>query len=135
MTKLVLDDVGSGYNLSILNNNFQKISQELQENVLYRKNPAGEPNQMEGNLDLNSNKLLNVGEGEVDSDGVNIKQVKEILGNTGVSGGSIISETPPSIALDGQRWTRCADMVSFIWYEDEDGGQWVEDNRIVTGKQ
>ena len=46
----------------------------------------------------------------------------------GTSGGSIVSETPPNNPLAGNRWTRCSDMKSFIWYVDSEGSQWIEDN-------
>jgi len=57
--KLVLDEIISGYNLSKINNNFQKIGDELNEKVLYRKNPVGAPNSMHNNLDMNGNSILN----------------------------------------------------------------------------
>jgi len=43
------------------------------------------------------------------------------------STGSTISETPPQFPLDGERWTRCTDMKGFIWYDDGESAQWVED--------
>lgn len=58
--KLTLTDIKSGYNLTSLNTNFEALEQELQNNVLYRNNPTGEPNQMEGSLDMNSNDVQNV---------------------------------------------------------------------------
>jgi len=60
MAKIVLDNITSGYNLSKINDNFGKIAQELQDKVLYRDNPEGEPNQFVNDVDLNSNDLLNV---------------------------------------------------------------------------
>lgn len=133
MAKFVLDDVVSGYNLSLINNNFQEIENELNTKVLYRDSPTGEPNQMEVDLDLNNHKLLNVKNADADADGINLGQVKELMESITVGGGSIISDAPPSVAVNGQRWTRCSDMVSFIWYEDIDGGQWVEDNPSMGG--
>jgi hypothetical protein len=43
------------------------------------------------------------------------------------SGGSYVNELPPTFPNQGDRWTRCTDMKGFIWYVDEDSGQWVED--------
>jgi hypothetical protein len=123
---LNLDPVLSGYNLSVINDNFQKIDSVWDEKL--DRLVSTQSNQMEQELDLNSNKLINVGKGVADSDGINVGQTKELLSSSGVSGGSVIAETPPPIAVNGQRWTRCSDMVSFIWYEDIYGGQWVEDN-------
>src|SRR6185369_4876156 len=60
MAKLVLNDIVNTYNLALINSNFTKIEDELQNKVLYRDNPVGEPNQMENNLDMNSNRILNL---------------------------------------------------------------------------
>ena len=43
-----------------LNNRFSDIEEHLNDKVLYRDNPTGEPNQMENDLDMNSNKILNL---------------------------------------------------------------------------
>lgn len=51
----------------------------------------------------------------------------------GNSGGSTVSDTPPINPLAGNRWTRCSDMKSFIWYVGDDGSQWVEDNPSMGG--
>lgn len=62
MSKIALDDVASGYNLSRINTNFDKIALEFNNKILYRDNPIGEPNQMENSLDMNSSDILNVGD-------------------------------------------------------------------------
>lgn len=58
--KIALDDVASGYNLSKINVNFDKIETELNEKVLYRDPPDGAPNEMSANLDMNGNKIYNL---------------------------------------------------------------------------
>lgn len=60
MTKLVLDSVASGYDLSKINSNFQAIQEELQDKVLYRDNPEGEPNTLETDLDANGKSIYNL---------------------------------------------------------------------------
>ena len=59
MSKIDLDPITSGYNLSKINANFQKVEDELNNKVLYRDSPAGEPNNMSSNLDMNSQSILN----------------------------------------------------------------------------
>lgn len=59
MSKIDLDPITSGYNLSKINANFQKVEDELNNKVLYRNSPAGEPNSMSSNLDMNSRSILN----------------------------------------------------------------------------
>ena len=60
MTKITLPDIKSGYNLSAINSNFQKIEDELNNKVLYRRVDDGEPNSMSKNLDMNSRRILNL---------------------------------------------------------------------------
>lgn len=62
MSKVELDPITSGYNLSKINNNFQKVEDELNNKVLYRETTTGEPNSMGVNLDMDSNDILNVDE-------------------------------------------------------------------------
>lgn len=61
MAKITLDTITSGFqSTSQVNNNNSEISTNLNDKVLYRDNPTGEPNQMENNLDMNSSDILNV---------------------------------------------------------------------------
>lgn len=66
MSKIDLDPITSGYNLSKINANFQKVEDELNNKVLYRNPPAGEPNSMSSNLDMNGKQILNVTTGTSD---------------------------------------------------------------------
>lgn len=61
-----LDDVASGYNLSVINSNFQKIEDKMNQEVLWRKNSdvAGEA-KMERDLDMDSNNILNAMVGDI----------------------------------------------------------------------
>ena len=66
MSKVTLPDITSGYNLSAINSNFQKIEDALNKEVLYRKGYLGEPNEMQTNLDMNGKQILNVTTGTSD---------------------------------------------------------------------
>jgi hypothetical protein len=56
-----LDDIAAVLNTTALNNNFQKIEDELNTGVLKRQGlGAGQANQMLVNLDMNSRSILNV---------------------------------------------------------------------------
>ena len=59
--KITLNDVTSIDSITTINDNFDKIEQALQNQVLYRNNPSGEPNSVETPIDLNGMDLLNVG--------------------------------------------------------------------------
>ena len=60
MSKVVLADTISGYNLSVINSNFDKIEDALNSKVLYRDNPDGEPNSMADPLDMNGQRIINL---------------------------------------------------------------------------
>lgn len=60
MSKLTLNTlVGGLASLSKLNANFSAIVTAMQNQVLYRDNPDGEPNSMETDLDMNGQSVLN----------------------------------------------------------------------------
>src|SRR5690554_6172420 len=55
-----LNPVTSGYSTGLINDNFQKVEEELNNRVLRRGGlDEGEPNHMEVPLDMNSNPILN----------------------------------------------------------------------------
>lgn len=71
MAKISISNLSSGFNsTTTLNNAFDAIETELNNKVLYRNNPSGEPNQMEQDFDMNGYNILNAGGVEVN--GVNI---------------------------------------------------------------
>lgn len=89
--KLDLATILSGFNLSKINNNFTDIENELQDKVLYRDNPVGEPNAMENVIDMNSNKIINLGAPTLPSDAARLVDVQDaIAGGTA----SLIPFTP-----------------------------------------
>ena len=60
MAKIEISDMASGYNLQKINDNFQTIADAINNGVLWRSNPIGEPNQMVlTNLDMNNNTIVN----------------------------------------------------------------------------
>lgn len=57
--KISLNTVSQTNSISTINSNFTKLAEELQDKVLYRNNPIGEPNEVESDLDMNGNSLYN----------------------------------------------------------------------------
>lgn len=57
MTDVVLNNITSGYNISKINDNFDKIKNNVNSNVLHTH---GGGNIMDQDLDMNSNNILNV---------------------------------------------------------------------------
>lgn len=66
MSKIELPAVTGNNNTSRINDNFKKIEDALNQEVLYRNGYVGEPNEMETNLDMNGKEILNVATGTSD---------------------------------------------------------------------
>jgi len=89
LAKITLDSVISGFkSVTRLVSNFSKIEDSLNNDVLWRDNPEGEPNQMEDDLDMNTNRITNLPSPVNDTDAVRWVDVKD-----GVSG---VNEVVPS---------------------------------------
>lgn len=74
MAKITLPEITAGYNSATqLNNAFALLAAELQGKVLYRDNPAGEPNTLENEIDMNTNDISNVG--NIDTDTITVAGV------------------------------------------------------------
>jgi hypothetical protein len=105
MAKITISDIASGYaSTTQLNNAFNALEAELNNKVLYRDPPAGEPNQMEADLDMNSNKIINVADIEVG--GVNvITEMTNIYNDYEALVNRVtISTSSPTGGSDGDIW-------------------------------
>ena len=92
MAKITLDNIASGYaSTTKINNNNDAIEAELNNKVLYRNNPSGEPNQMENELDMNSNKIINLPDGISNQEPVTVQQLNGAIAAAG--SGLIASQT------------------------------------------
>ena len=61
MAKVTIPNItGSFASVTQLNDAFDSLETELNDKVLYRTNPVGEPNSMSNDVDLSNNDLLNV---------------------------------------------------------------------------
>ena len=74
---IVLEDTGSGYNLSTINNNFKKIEDELNDKVLRREVNKGEANEMRTHLDMNNQRTVNAKDAVDQQDLVTFKQLQD----------------------------------------------------------
>jgi len=83
--KIVLPEVGPGFTTSTINDNFQKIANALNEQVLYRSNPTEEgapcPNQMFNELDMNSNRQTNLPMPSNDNEPARLVDLKLVTGS------------------------------------------------------
>ena len=110
MAKITISDIQSGYaSTSALNATFNTLEDHFNNQVLYRKNPSGEPNQMENDLDMNNNDLLNVGGLTATSLTVNgvdyLAAMNTIYNNyTSITQSVTVSTASPSGGSDGDIW-------------------------------
>jgi len=107
MAKLTISDITSGYaSTTALNNAFNAIESELNNKVLYRNNPSGEPNEMEQDLDMNGYGLINVD--SITVNGVDYKAEMQTIYNNYLAlvDRVTISTSAPSGGSDGDIWFR-----------------------------
>ena len=87
--KITLDSIISGFkSVTKLIANFDSIESELNDKVLYRDNPEGEPNQMNNDLDMNGNKISNLPNGVFSTDPVTYAQLLSVSTEAGVGVGT-----------------------------------------------
>ena len=94
MSKINLDDTVTNNSSTTLpyNENFRLIEAEFQDKVLYRTNPTGEPNQMNNDLDMNSNRVYNLPLPILDNEAARLKDVKEAI--SGATSANLMSLNP-----------------------------------------
>lgn len=102
MAKITLPSVVSGYNLQKINDNDQAIATELNENVLYRRNPEGEPNEMHNPLDMNSERIYNLPAPAFDHEPVRLKDINGLVFNTGDQTEAKFVQFDPYKTLDSE---------------------------------
>jgi hypothetical protein len=79
MAKIDIPPVRGGYNLTQINSAIQLIAKHLNEKVLYRDSPSGEPNQMLTDIDMNGKYIYNVPAPVNETDLVRKKDLDELI--------------------------------------------------------
>lgn len=101
MAKIDLETLSSGYqSTSNLNNNFQAIEDELNDKVLYRNPPSGEDNSMKADLDMSSQRMLNLPSATTRTEPATYGQLLDAA-NTGLTSITTLSEEQ-NPSSDGQ---------------------------------
>lgn len=77
MSKITLNKISAPENVSLINDNFQKIAKEFDEKVLYRKVPPLEPNMLINPIDMNGQRLYNLSEPTADNEAARLIDVKD----------------------------------------------------------
>lgn len=92
MSKIVLENVSSGYNLLRINANFQKVEDALNNDVLWRTPVTGEPNSLSDDIDANSRRIYNLAAPVDLNDAARLKDVTNAI--TGATQANLITFTP-----------------------------------------
>lgn len=113
MTKLVLDDVPGVGSLSKINSNFDRVELALQNSVLWRNNPVGEPNSMGSSLDMNNNRIYNLPAPSTANEPARLQDLANV-----VSGGSVVVSSGVSAfnSRTGNVVLGNADVISAVGY-------------------
>lgn len=93
MAKITLSDITGNYGSQQLHNaNSDAIEAEFNDKVLYRDNPEGEPNQMENNLDMNSNRIINLPDAEQGNEPATLDQLNAIVAGSNTSAYATVAD-------------------------------------------
>lgn len=112
--------------LAGLKTELDKIKDAIND-TLSRKSDT--PNQMETDLDMNSNQILNL---PVPNSPTSPVRVQDIPNYVSQSQGSVyVGETAP-VGFNGMRWYNPSIPRTYIYYEDGTSGQWVEESSEST---
>ena len=76
---IVLNDVVSPNSTSVMNANFQKIEDAINDDLLKREVVSGEANEMRTHLDMNSNRIGNLANGINPQDAATLVQMEDNL--------------------------------------------------------
>lgn len=136
MAKVTFSDITTGFqSVGTINNNYTQLEYELQEKVLYRNNPSGEPNEMQNDLDMNGYRILNLGNSTALS---SLSVVQSVIWGTQRNGtgthslsiGDVFRSVEVSI-------TSSSTAVMFLTTEGAAGwtnGQWISILQVGVGK-
>lgn len=102
MSKIDLVPITGAQQLSAINDNFRKVEEALNDKVLYRDNPSGEPNQVKSDVDMNGKRIYNLPQPQSPSEPVRYQDLGDVTGLTEEARGYAESAQASAIvATDG----------------------------------
>ena len=123
MSKIELDNIASGFSTQKINANFQKIKDEINNKMLSR-NPGNETNVMLDDLDMNSNRILNLPKPLSLTEPVRLIDLQD-MGEGGGSGGGIVYAEPTTEFVQGITYFNPKTFELVMSYPDDDGEQYI----------
>lgn len=116
MEKIELTPITGAQNLSTLNDNFSKIQDALNNQVLFRDNPDDLPNQIESDIDFNGKRIYNLPQPQSPSEPVRYQDLGDVTELTEAARGYAESaEVSKQSAADSatQAQTSTANALTF----------------------
>jgi hypothetical protein len=108
--------------LGALNAELEKIEVALDDKL---STEATGPRIMHADLDMNSNQILNLPAPSSPTEPVRVQDIPALVDQA--QGANYIGETAPTAVFNGLRWFNPAVPTTYVWYQDSDSGQWVEE--------
>lgn len=114
MSKIDLVPITGAQNLSAINDNFQKVNDALNDRVLYRDNPIGEPNQVKTDVDMDGRHIYNLPKPLEPSEPVRLKDLGDFTSLTEMAKGyaEASEASAAASALSAQTATVFAEAAS-----------------------
>ena len=120
MAKFSLSSILGGYaGIDALNNNFTTLLAELQDKVLYRDNTSLEDNVMENDLDMNSNRIINLPAAILDTEPVRLGQLNLGTSDTQSAIDAGVSATAAAASLAAQEQSYLGPLASAPTVDNE----------------
>lgn len=95
MTKIVLQETNSGYNLSKINANFDAIEEFINDKAMSRDNPTADANQMVQQLDMNGQRIVNLPKPISPNEPARVQDILDAaIGILPILPASIVTNTP-----------------------------------------
>lgn len=105
MAKITFTSILTGFRTALgLNTNFQAIATELNDKVLYRDPPGGEENTMKVDLDMNSQKIINLPIATLPTEAARFSQISSLIAGGSIptqDEGTTIVQTPSKLNFVG----------------------------------
>jgi hypothetical protein len=108
--------------LGALNAELEKIEVALEDKL---STEATGPRVMHADLDMNSNQILNLPAPSSPTEPVRVIDIPALVDQA--QGANYVGETAPTAVFQGMRWFNPAVPTTYVWYQDSDSGQWVEE--------
>tara|TARA_R110000772_G_scaffold144025_2_gene253599 strand:- start:14248 stop:14613 length:366 start_codon:yes stop_codon:yes gene_type:complete len=110
----VLNNIGSGFNRTAINDNFDVIEDELSNKVLKRVLADGEDNSMQADIDMNNKKILNLPFPVGPTEPVRLIDLSTDIPNLGIRQLTVSTLPPTGIPNDNEEWIQIGTVLDGV---------------------